>query len=41
MLKERPAGEHHGLATLSFSDYHTVSAAFTSARKTVAGALND
>ncbi|MCS2150926.1 hypothetical protein [Scandinavium manionii] len=39
MLKESPEGEHHGLATVSFSDIHTASAAFTPPWETDAGAM--
>jgi hypothetical protein len=39
MLKERPAGEHHGLATFPLSDNHAISTAFTSTRKADAGAI--
>jgi hypothetical protein len=36
----KPAGEHHGLATVSLSDIHAVSAAFTPSWETDAGAMN-
>jgi hypothetical protein len=41
MLKESATGGYYGLATLSFSYHHRISAAVTPPWKADAGALND